>query len=301
MDPSVLRPILEKTWDFMGRPALGAASTREGRSAFFLSFCAVMHYGHPDLNPLSADARWVAKRATGRPQSDDVIALLDAGRLLGWDVIISAGADDFRFIDATGSGMDITGQEPIIPPRSALPAARSGAPATGGAAIGGGAAPSGLQATAAPWIDLVDARFSHLRLGTDDQQREWMARVAFVLGQKVDARIGQKRADDSRPISRNTIGVGKTGALDAIVLVDEATKQRVWQPLGTISQVWVAPPAFGDMGDILTATGPVPPPAPPALAQPTTPPPPPAVDLGELRRQLTAIQEAVAKALSLLG
>lgn len=296
MDPSVLRPILEKTWDFMGRPALGSASTREGRNQFFLAFCAVMHHGHPDLNP-AGDTRWVAKSAgNGRPQSDDMIAFLDGGRMRGWDLIIGAGADGFRFIDAGGHGEDITGQEPIVPPRSALPRTSNGAPATGG----GRAAPtSPLQATATPWIDLVDARFEHLRLGNDDQQREWMARVAFVLGQKVDPTIGQKRADPSRPISRNTLGVGRTGALEAVVVIDEATKARTWQSLGTIDQVWVAPPAFGDMAEILAATPqPVAPPPPAPASNPA--PPAPGLDVAEIRRQLTAAQEAVAKVLSLL-
>lgn len=304
MDPSVLRPILEKTWDVMGQPALGASSTREGRNRFFLAFCAVMHHGHPDLNP-QGDPRWVAKSAgNGRPQSDDMIAFLEGGRMRGWDLIIGAGADGFRFIDATGHGEDITGQEPIVPPRSALPPTRNGVdPARTGPPI----SPSSLQAKATPWIDLVDARFAHLRLGNDDQQREWMARVAFVLGQKVDGTIGQKRADASRPISRNTLGVGRSGALEAIVVIDEATKARTWQSLGTIDQILVSPPAFADMAEILAATPPVtaPPVVPSPAPTPTpTPAPPgstaPALDVAEVKRQLSAIQEAVAKALSLL-
>jgi hypothetical protein len=301
MDPSVLRQILEKTWDFMGQPALGASSSREGRNRFFLAFCAVMHHGHPDLNP-QGDPRWVAKSAgNGRPQSDDMIAFLEGGRMRGWDLIIGAGADGFRFIDATGSGEDITGQEPIVPPRSALPPTRGG----GDPARTGPPAPaSPLQAKATPWIDLVDARFEHLRRGSDDQQREWMARVAFVLGQKVDATIGQKRADASRPVSRNTLGVGRSGALEAIVVIDEATKARTWQSLGTIDQIWVTPPAFADMTDVLAATPqPVtPPPAPGPAPAPTPAPgaPAPAVDVAEIKRQLATIQEAVSKALSLL-
>lgn len=304
MDPSVLRPILEKTWAFMGQPALDASSTREGRNRFFLAFCAVMHHGHPDLNP-SGDTRWVAKSAgNGRPQSDDMIALLEGGRMRGWDLIIGAGADGFRFIDASGHGEDITGQEPIVPPRSALPPPRGGGDAT---RTHPPAAASPLQAKASPWVDLVDARFEHLRLGSDDQQREWMARVAFVLGQKVDPTIGQKRADASRPISRNTLGVGRSGALEAIVVIDEATKARTWHSLGTIDHVWVAPPVFGDMADILAATPPVA--APPVVPSPAPTPTPvpvppgstaPAIDVAELKQQLAAIQDAVAKALSLL-
>ncbi len=293
MDPSVLRPILERTWEVMGRPALGATSTREGRNQFFLSFCAVMHHGHPDLNP-RGDTRWVAKSAgNGRPQSDDSIAILDGGRLRSWDLIIGAGADGFRFIDATGEGEDITGQEPIVPPRSALPPA--GAP--GGSAPATGAAPpaSDLQRASEPWLALVDARFQHLRLGSDDQQREWMARAAFVLGQKVDARIGQKRADASRPVSRNTLGVGATGALEAIVVIDEQSKARVWQSLGTSAQVWVAPPVFADMAEILAATPAVP------EAPGTGGATPPAVDVEALRVQLAAIQAAAARIAQLLG
>lgn len=298
MDPSVLRPILEKTWDFLGRPGLGSASTREGRNQFFLAFCAVMHHGHPDLNP-QGDSRWVAKSAgNGRPQSDDMIAFLDGGRLLGWDLIIGSGADGFRFIDAGGHGEDITGQEPIVPPRSALPPTRSGAPATGGRTP---APASPLEAKATPWIDLVDARFEPLRLGSDDQQREWMARVAFVLGQKIDGTIGQKRADPSRPISRNTLGVGRSGALEAIVVIDEATKARTWRSVGVIDHVWVAPPAFADMADILAATPqPVAPPPTPPPPSPTPGTPAPAVDLAEIKRQLAAIQEAASRALGLL-
>jgi hypothetical protein len=288
MEPSALRPVLENTWTFMGRPALGASSTREGRNQFFLAFCAVIHHGHPDLNPNGADPRWVAKRADpGRPQSDDSIAFRDGGRLLGWDLILSAGADNFRFVDAAGPGTDITGQEPIVPPLSALPPPRT-------APSGGTPQPSGLQAAAEPWLALVDARFHDLRTGSDDQQREWMARAAFVLGQKVDPRIGQKRADPSRPISRNTLGIGQTGNFEAVVVIDEQTRQRVWQSLGTINQVWVAPPAFADMADILAQT--------PALVAPTPTPAPvaAAVDVAEIRRQLTAIQDAVAAALRLL-
>ncbi|MCC6992091.1 MAG: hypothetical protein IT181_24010 [Acidobacteria bacterium] len=292
MDPSVLRPILEATWDQAGRPALGAASTREGRNQFFLSFCAVMHHGHPDLNSRGGDPRWVAKSAgNGRPQSDDSIAFADGGRLRSWDLIIGAGADGFRFIDASGPGDDITGQEPIAPPRSALPPAR----ASGGSEPAPAPSASALQAAAEPWLALVDARFQHLRLGSDDQQREWMARVAFVLGQKVDAHIGQKRADASRPVSRNTLGIGATGALEAVVVINEQSKARVWQPLGTIAQVWVAPPVFTDMAEILAATPTVP--EAPGSGGAT----PPAVDVEALRVQLAAIQAAAARIAQLLG
>jgi hypothetical protein len=282
----------------MGKPALGAGSTREGRNQFFLAFCAVMHHGHPDLNPGAGDTRWVAKSAGGgRPQSDDMIAFLEGGRMLGWDLIIGAGADGFRFVDATGHGEDITGQEPIQPPLSAIPGAGTTSPAAGAGALAADpAAPtSALQAKAEPWLALVDARFGHLRTGSDDEQRQWMARATFVLGQKVDARIGQKRADSSRPISRNTLGVGETGVLEAVVVIDEQTKQRVWQSLGTIDQVWVAPPAFADMADILAQTPPLaasPEPARVTLVS--------SVDVDELRRQLTAIQDAAAIALKLL-
>lgn len=290
MDSSVLRPILEKTWDVMGRPALGAASTRENRNQFFLSFCAVMHHGHPDLNP-QGDPRWVAKSAGGgRPQSDDSIAFLDGGTLRSWDLIIGAGADGYRFVDASGPGDDITGQEPIVPPLSALPP--SGTPRVPASSTPASASP--FQAKAESWIPLVDARFQHLRLGSDDQQREWMARVAFVLAQKVDGRIGQKRADPTRPISRNTLGIGTTGALEAVVLIDENTKARVWKSLGTIAHVWVAPPSFVDMDDVLAATPP-PPVVPPAGTTPS-----PAIDVEELRKQLGGIQDALAKVLRLL-
>lgn len=294
MDPSVLRPILEQTWTFMGQPALGAGSTRDGRNRFFLAFCAVMHHGHPDLNPGGGDARWVAKSAGGgRPQSDDMIAFLDGGRLRGWDLIIGAGADGFRFIDASGSGEDITGQEPIVPPRSALPPQRTPAPAPSPAA-------GSLQAQAEPWLALVDARFEHLRTGSEDQQREWMARAAFVLNQKVDARIGQKRADPSRPISRNTLGIGQSGALEAVVVIDEQTATRVWVSLGVVNQTWVAPPPFADMAGILaSAPAPLPTPA-PTVVPVAAPQVLPAVDLAEIRRQLTAIQSAVSAALQQL-
>lgn len=297
MDPSVLRPILEQTWETLGRPPLGATSTRDSRNQFFLAFCAVMHHGHPDLNP-RGDTRWVAKSAGGgRPQSDDSIACLDAGRLPSWDLIIGAGADGFRFIDATGEGDDITGQEPIVPPRSALPPARaSSGPVAGSPAADAAAA---LQRNAESWIALVDARFQPLRLGDEAQQREWMARVAFVLAQKVDARIGQKRADPSRPVSRNTLGVGATGALEAIVVIDEQTKARTWQSLGTVAQVWVAPPAFTDMADILAATATAPAPGPSGGGAGAVPPV--NVDVAALRAQLLAAQDAVAQALRLLN
>lgn len=293
MDPSVLRPILEQTWDALGHPPLGATSTRDSRNQFFLAFCAVMHHGHPDLNP-RGDTRWVAKSAgNGRPQSDDSIAFLDAGRLRSWDLIIGAGADGFRFVDASGEGDDITGQEPIVPPRSALPPVRTSGSAAAGAPAADAAA--ALQRTSEPWIALVDARFQQLRLGDESQQREWMARVAFVLAQKVDARIGQKRADPTRPVSRNTLGVGATGALEAIVIIDEQTKARTWQPLGTVAQVWVAPPAFTDMADVLAATMPTPGPA--GGSSGAEPP----VDVGALRAQLLAAQDALAHALRLLN
>ncbi|MGE0814956.1 MAG: hypothetical protein AB7O28_11780 [Vicinamibacterales bacterium] len=285
MDPTVLRPILERTHQALGRPNIGGGSTREQRNQFFLSFVAVMHYGHPVLNPGPGDPRWVAKSAGGgRPQSDDMIAFQDGASLRGWDLILGSGADGFRFIDASGPGEDITGQEPIVPPRSALPPAGPGP-------ITPTAPPTGLQIKAEPWIGRVDDRFRHLRLGSEDQQREWMARVAFVLRAKVDPAIGQKRADASRPISRNTLGVGRTGALEAVVLIDENTKERVWQSLGTVDQVLVDPPAFDDMADVLAAA-PAPAPA-PAPAQ--------AVDLDALKRQLIAIQDAAAAALRLLS
>ena len=290
MDPSVLRPILEKTWEAMGRPALGASSTREGRNQFFLAFCAVMHHGHAELNP-RGDPRWLAKSAgNGRPQSDDSIACVEGGRLRSWDLIIGSGADGFRFVDASGPGDDITGQEPIVPPLSALPP--SGTPHLPANPTPASSSP--LQTNAESWIALVDAKFQHLRLGDENQQREWMARVAFVLAQKVDGRIGQKRADATRPISRNTLGIGTTGALEAVVLIDENTKARVWQSLGTIAHVWVAPPSFADMDDVLAATPTTVAPAPTGAA------PAPTVDVEELRKQLAAVQDALAKALRLL-
>jgi hypothetical protein len=280
MDPSVLRPILEKVHVAAGRPELGAASTREARNQFFLSFAAVMHHGHPELNPGGGDPRWMAKSAgNGRPQSDDMIAFQDGPRLRGWDLIIGAGADGFRFVDATGEGEDITGQEPILPPRTSLP------PTAG---PGASADRSELRGQAEPWIDLVDARHQALRLGSDDEQREWMARVTFVLAKKLNPRIGMKRADFTRPISRNTMGVGETGALEAVMLIDEATRARSWTSLGTIDHVLVAPPAFTDMGEILAATVE---PIDGATGEGS---------VEQLKAQLLVIQDAVARALVML-
>lgn len=256
-DTSRVRPILEATWHALGRPDLGASSTREQRNAFFLSFCAVMHHGHETLNPRGGDARWGAKRAdSGRPQSDDVLAWRTGqddpskdefvASLVGWDLIPGAGAEGWRFSDP-GHGEEMNGQMWIRPPKSALPA---GGPSPGESAEEVPNAPELRRAA-----DDVDGRYGHLRTGSVEQQREWIARVAFLLNRRLSTdRFGRKQADANRPISHNILARrAEGGSFLAISLMNEQTGARELVRIGPIGppQLWLAPPVFEDMHDLV--------------------------------------------------
>lgn len=273
-DTSRVRAILDATWNAAGRPDLGASSTREQRNAFFLSFCAVMHHGHPTLNP-AGDTRWGAKRAdSGRPQSDDVLAWRvgpdDPAReefvvdIMGWDLIPGAGANGWHFSDP-GHGEEMHGQMWIRPPRAALPASGPAAPSAPPPDV-----PDAAEVTRAA-ADL-DRRFAHLRTGSQDDQREWIGRVAYLLNRRRgSAEFGRKRAGDGRPISRNVLARRMNdGQFLAVSLINEATSALEHVRIGVLGppQTWLAPPDFADMDALVSAAPPVEPSRPTVIPTP---------------------------------
>jgi len=98
---------------------LGSRSSREDRIRFFFRAVAVIHYGHSRFNPAGPDSSWCVKDAGGgRPPSDDV--LVQCGTRDAWDLIGSAGADNYAFhLDYIGR---LSGDQNVYPPpRSSLP------------------------------------------------------------------------------------------------------------------------------------------------------------------------------------
>lgn len=122
-DGRLIRSILENTWNYVGKPNLGASSTRESRNEFWAKFCAVMHYGHPGLNPGNFNSNWGNKaRSSSSPTTDDTLAWKSGNGFYVGDMITSAGADNWSFHDLHLEGNLITDQAWIQPKKSDLPA-----------------------------------------------------------------------------------------------------------------------------------------------------------------------------------
>lgn len=274
VDVSHVKQVMENTYKALGSPDLGNASTREQRSAFWMSVCAVLHYGHPTLNPKPGDSRFGSKRRDRfAPPTDDTLAyrLSSDQHFRVWDCITGVGAAGWKFSEVSGEGDEITGQEWLNPPQSSLPAASGGVPPANPPR------PGVLQEKCMPAIYRVDLKYQHLRQGSKDECREWLNRVAYVLNRTVMPTIGMKKADANRPVSYNTIGIGITGSLEAVAICSEGEtgpRQVQWQSFGTVNQVWVAPTQYTDMEDIITGLKPSEPvePEPPTPTPPTVPP-----------------------------
>ncbi len=98
---------------------LGSNSTRESRVQFFFTALAVIHYGHPVLNPKGPDSGWCGKDAGGgRPPSDDVMVRCSTRD--AWDTVLGAGVDGYQFhLDYIGI---LPSDQNVYPPaRSYLP------------------------------------------------------------------------------------------------------------------------------------------------------------------------------------
>lgn len=98
-----------------------AGSTREQRNAWFASAVAVVHYGHPALNPAGGDPRWCIKDAGGgRPQSDDII--VDRHTREYFDLMPNAGATGWSWNIGRHSE-PLPAEQNVYPPsRASLPA-----------------------------------------------------------------------------------------------------------------------------------------------------------------------------------
>lgn len=107
------------------RMDLGANSSRDARIAFLWSAVAIIHYGHPQLNPAGGDRNWCVKDAGGgRPPSDDVLARCDTRE--AWDLVGGAGTNGYTFhTDYLGRLSSVQNIYP--PPLSSLPASTGGA------------------------------------------------------------------------------------------------------------------------------------------------------------------------------
>jgi hypothetical protein len=92
---------------------LSSRSTREQRFAFLWTAVAVVHFGHPRFNPAGGDRDWCVKDAgNGRQPSDDVIVSCSSRE--AWDLILSAGGDDYRFhLDYAGR---LGSEQNVYPP-----------------------------------------------------------------------------------------------------------------------------------------------------------------------------------------
>jgi hypothetical protein len=101
------------------RANLGAGSSRESRVDFLWAAVAIIHYGHPTLNPSGGDRNWCVKDAGGgRPPSDDVIVRCNTRD--AWDLISGAGANGYRF---DWHSVGVLGREQNVypPPLGSLP------------------------------------------------------------------------------------------------------------------------------------------------------------------------------------
>jgi hypothetical protein len=92
---------------------LGSGSSREQRVDFLWTAVAVIHYGHPTLNPAGGDPNWCVKDAGGgRPPSDDVLVRCNTRD--AWDLIGGAGANGYSFHqDYLGR---LGGEQNVYPP-----------------------------------------------------------------------------------------------------------------------------------------------------------------------------------------
>lgn len=112
IDPAEAFAIIKAVHDAYGYD-LGSRSTREERFAFLWTAMAVVHFGHPRFNPAGGDRDWCVKDAgNGRQPSDDVIVSCSSRE--AWDLILSAGADGYRFhLDYAGR---LGGEQNVYPP-----------------------------------------------------------------------------------------------------------------------------------------------------------------------------------------
>jgi hypothetical protein len=99
-----------------------ASTSRDERNEMLESAMACVHYGHASFNPAGGDPRWCIKNAGGgRPQSDDVI-VRSTDRAY-WDIILSAGANSWKW-NLSGHSGPLPPEQQVYPPaQSSLPGA----------------------------------------------------------------------------------------------------------------------------------------------------------------------------------
>ncbi len=126
--------------------ALGTASTRDTRNAFWARVVGCAHHGHPEYN-VTPDPQWHLKSAGGgRPQSDDVAVSMPSRAY--WDCIAGVGAEGYQFI-ATGHVEPLPlEQEVFVPP---VPRGT-----TGGGTGGGGGTPTTPTVALSPVLSKLD-------------------------------------------------------------------------------------------------------------------------------------------------
>lgn len=157
---------------------LGAASTREYRNAYWARVVGIAHHGHPSYN-LTPDPQWHLKDGGGgRPQSDDVAVSMPSRAF--WDCIGGVGANSYTF-HASGHAEPLPAEQNVYPPP----------------------VPSGTGVVLPPPDSLWSSRHADVLQALRSLDTRIIAEQ-FAASFPNEA-WGQKRADQDRPISDDTI------------------------------------------------------------------------------------------------
>ena len=189
-DGGRIRTILQNTWNYVGKPNLGSASTRESRNAFWAKFCAVMHYGHPILNPNYFNSNWGNKaRSSSAQTTDDTLAWKSGNGFFVGDMITSAGADNWSFHDLKLEENLITDQAWIQPKKEDLPENTGSSSSSSSSSSSNGSDVAGFKFELKRLADEVGVLNSNLQSVKRD--------IAKILGELETTRIDLYQQNES--------------------------------------------------------------------------------------------------------
>jgi hypothetical protein len=192
-------------------------STRDQRNQMIASAVAVVHYGHPALNPAGGDPRWCIKNAGGgRPQSDDII--VDRTTRAYYDLIPNAGASNWYFSLGAHS-------EPLPAEQNVYPPSENDLP--GGVAPGPDPGPGpgpdpgpGPTPTPDPTDELILIALGNLHAKVDAvilQNQQILAKLEEAKGQQQadTEQIGKWMVEQATGVVNSIIGVNADGTVGA--------------------------------------------------------------------------------------